>query len=252
NPGAVNSVTVTFNGPINDASFTTAQVHITGPGGVTIPVTSVTDISVTPLGQTNPHNVFQILFPSLAADGGYTVTIGPNVTDLAGNAMDQNHNLINGEAGDVFTFQIAVNSTDDGRFVSGLFNDILGRTSDAATFLSYLSTVDAARFGALPGIANTFVMSPKARTQLITELYASTGTPVSTLGIGNLTGVVNPTGVTNGVAALAAGVPLETIIDNIVASDPYFTQTRVGHNVNQNTTNFIIQAFRDLLGRDPL
>jgi hypothetical protein len=252
NPGAVNSVTVTFNEPINDASFTTAQVHITGPGGVTIPVTSVTDISVTPPGQTNPHNVFQILFPSLTADGGYTVTIGPNVTDLAGNAMDQNHNLINGEPGDAFTFQIAVNSTDDGRFVSGLINDILGRTSDAATFLNYLSTVDAGRFAALPGIANTFVMSARARTELVTELYASTATPVSTVGIGNLTGVVNPTGVTNAVAALAAGVPLETIIDNIVASDAYFIQTRVGHNVNQNTTNFVIQAFRDLLGRDPL
>jgi hypothetical protein len=251
-PGTVNSVTVTFNEPINGASFTTAQVHITGPGGVTIPVTSVTDISVTPPGQTNPHNVFQILFPSLTADGGYTVTIGPNVTDFTGNPMDQNHNLINGEPGDAFTFQIAVNSTDDGRFVSGLINDILGRTSDAATFLNYLSTVDAGRFGALPGIANTFVMSPQARTELVTELFGSGATPLSTIGIGDLTGqVLTPTQASFWVSQLNAGASVESIINAITSGVTYFTQTRAGHNVNGLDSNFLLQIFQDLLGRAP-
>jgi hypothetical protein len=257
NIGTVNSITVTFNEPILDSSFTTAQVKITGPGGINIPVTSITDISVTPLGQTNPHNVFQILFPTLTLDGGYTITIGPNITDLTGNPMDQNHNLINGQpgvapVGDAFQFQIAVNTTDDGRFISGLFNDILGHPASSNAFLTYLPGIDAGRAAALANLASAYVMGGGARGQLVTELFSSTATPSSTLGIGNLNGsTITPTDVNFWVNQLRAGMPVETLIDAIVAGSTYFTQTRAGHNVNGIDSNWVNQLFLDLLGRNP-
>jgi hypothetical protein len=257
NIGTVNSITVTFNEPILDSSFTTAQVKITGPGGINIPVTSITDISVTPLGQTNPHNVFQILFPTLTLDGGYTITIGPNITDLTGNPMDQNHNLINGQpgvapVGDAFQFQIALNTTDDGRFISGLINDIFGHAASSNQFLTYLPGVDAGRAAALVNLATGYVMGGGARNQLVTELFSSTATPLSTLGIGNLNGYsVTPADLSFWVGQLRAGMPVENLIDAIVAGSTYFTQTRAGHNVNGIDSNWVTQLFLDLLGRNP-
>jgi subtilisin-like proprotein convertase family protein len=47
------------------------------------------------------HNTqFDLTFPAQTAGGTYTVTIGPNVADVAGNLMDQNVNGVNGEADD--------------------------------------------------------------------------------------------------------------------------------------------------------
>jgi hypothetical protein len=248
-PGSIGSITVTFNHPIAASSFTTNQVHIVGPGGVNIPVGTITDITPTPLGKTNPHNVWQITFPTLTTIGTYTITIGPDVTDLVGNPMDQNGNGINGEASDVFTMQIAVNADDDGRFVSGLYNDILGRSVSTSEFLTQLGIVDGGRFGALPGFINAYMQSSAARTQLITELYKSSASPLSSIGLGNFVGSV-PGSVPTFVNMLNSGASLESIIDTIVGSPLYFLQT-ANHNINGIDANFLTALWNDLLGRNP-
>jgi RHS repeat-associated protein len=84
---------VTFNEPIDALTFTTQDVTIAGPEG---PV-SVTGVA--PLA----GDAFRITFPALATRGAYTATIGPDITDLAGNKMDQNQNGTQGEIpGDQF------------------------------------------------------------------------------------------------------------------------------------------------------
>ncbi len=75
----ISSMDVTFNQAVATASFTPAQVSLTGPSG------AVTISSVTALSPTT----FQISFGAQTAAGVYTYSIGPGVTDLAGNAMDQ-------------------------------------------------------------------------------------------------------------------------------------------------------------------
>src|SRR5205807_8607297 len=141
-------------------------------GGASVAPTMIQDVSLTPAGKPNPHNVFRVTFPALTPDGAYTFSIGPNVTDLVGNPMDQNQNTVNGEnPGDVFTFQIAVNSTDDGRFVTGLYNDLLARPADTSGFLGFLAPIDAARFSLLPGVANAYILTSTVRQQLIADLY---------------------------------------------------------------------------------
>ncbi len=84
-------VRLTFDESINPASFTTADVvSLTGPGGAITP-TGVSVVS----GSNNTQ--FDVTFAAQTAPGGYAVTVGPDILDAAGNAMDQNQNGTNGE-----------------------------------------------------------------------------------------------------------------------------------------------------------
>src|SRR5262249_42531828 len=57
---------------------------------------------ITPLpppGQPNPHNIDKIVFgTNQTAVGFYRVTLGPNISDYAGNKLDQNQNALSGGA----------------------------------------------------------------------------------------------------------------------------------------------------------
>jgi subtilisin family serine protease len=102
--GSINSsvglstVQLTFNEEINPATLTSAQVTLTGPGGV-IPAN---EVSVTPVAGSNDHE-FAVSFPKQTAAGAYTLKVGPDFQDWYGNDMNQNRNSRNGEAGDAFT-----------------------------------------------------------------------------------------------------------------------------------------------------
>jgi hypothetical protein len=90
-------VLVTFDHAINVSSFTTAQVAVYDQYGASGRV-----ISVTPVANSGNHS-FDVYFQPFAS-GGYRMVIGPNITDTAGNAMNQNANNLNGETpGDQFT-----------------------------------------------------------------------------------------------------------------------------------------------------
>ena len=91
--GGLSTVQLTFNEEINPATFTSADVTLTGPGGV-IPAG---EVSVTAADGSNDHS-FQLSFPAQTAAGTYTLTVGPGVQDWYGNDMNQNRNATNGEA----------------------------------------------------------------------------------------------------------------------------------------------------------
>jgi subtilisin-like proprotein convertase family protein len=105
--GPTDKLVVTFDGPVEPMTFTPAKMQIIGPQGQVIPVTSIDDITTSgPLG--NQHNVYRINFATQTAPGNYTIIIGPRISDSAGNLMNQNGNLTNGE-------------DPDDRFVTTLF-----------------------------------------------------------------------------------------------------------------------------------
>ncbi len=252
--GSLTSVTVTFNEAIG--SFPINQITITGPNGQVIKPLTATDVSIPPPGLPNPHNVWQITFAAQSADGIYTFKVGPDVTDLVGNDMDQNQNGINGEnPGDVYTFTVDLNSTDDGQFVSGLYNDLLNRPSDTAGFEGALAPIDAARSALLQQFAAAYVTSVGA-TQLINDLYQSSGAtystanPMSILGVGDLLPGV-PANQAFWDSVLAGGGTFEQIIISLVGSTQYFSQTGAGHDVNGSDSAFVTQVYEDLLGRAP-
>jgi subtilisin family serine protease/subtilisin-like proprotein convertase family protein len=89
-PGILSGVRLTFSEAILAASFGIEDVvNITSPRG-TLRATAVVPVAGT-------DNQFDILFPNQNTIGNYRVTVGPGITDLAGNEMDQNNNNRNGE-----------------------------------------------------------------------------------------------------------------------------------------------------------
>jgi subtilisin-like proprotein convertase family protein len=82
-----NKVRVTFNEAMTANSFTAADVSVSGPAAAV--VSQVVAVSATQ---------FDVVFTgNVTTPGTYTVHIGPDVRDLAGNQMDQNQNGVNGE-----------------------------------------------------------------------------------------------------------------------------------------------------------
>src|ERR1019366_7406113 len=95
----ISGITVTFSGPVDPATFSTAKVnYVTDPAGDPIPVASITDMyAVNPVLYPN-HNVYDIVFQSTQLRYGfYHVSIGSAISDYSGYQMDQNQNLVNGE-----------------------------------------------------------------------------------------------------------------------------------------------------------
>src|SRR5262249_39816945 len=98
-----NDVRVRFNEPMDPTTFTPDQVVFKGPAGNTIPINSIT-----PVAGTN-NTQFDVAFDFQGKIGNYTMTIGPNVFDTFGNAMDQDGNLKTGEIpDDQFVFKFTV------------------------------------------------------------------------------------------------------------------------------------------------
>lgn len=108
--GPTSQLDILFNGPVNPDTFTTADVTLLTPGGTPVQITNVELISPTSSDGTNPRNRFRITFASQSAAGLYQLTIGPNISDIAGNLMNQNGNTINGESSDAFTTGIFLNT----------------------------------------------------------------------------------------------------------------------------------------------
>lgn len=87
---ALSYVDLTFNEAIASSSFNPADATLTGPAGRIL----VGDVQ--PLAADR----FRVSFPPQSAEGTYRLTVGPAITDTAGNLMDQDADGDKGEAGD--------------------------------------------------------------------------------------------------------------------------------------------------------
>ena len=127
-------ILLTFNESIDAATFTTADVvSLTGPQG------PLTPTDVQPVSSVQ----FAVLFPSQTALGSYEVVVGPQITDTAGNPMDQDEDGILGEAlDDQFTGEASIVLVDDQRFDFGTANSPLAagyvRVSPSTTYSAAL------------------------------------------------------------------------------------------------------------------
>lgn len=245
----VTSIQVTFSEPVDPRSFTLDQVRsLSGPNG------PITPLAVRELDPIN-HQTFAIDFAPQRFDGTYTLSIGPNIWDLVdvtttpdfrGNLMDQNGNLVNGEDPfDRFTGTFVINSSDTGRYLSGLYNDLLGRASDTGGFVNFLGAVEQARLNALVPVALARVSSDEARGNLVAGFYSFAGAGARTpLPIGNFLGrVPSQAEIDSWVAALKNGATPEQIIAAFVSSPEYFQKN------GSTDTGFLDQLFLDLFGR---
>ncbi|HTK76938.1 MAG TPA: S8 family serine peptidase [Gemmataceae bacterium] len=87
--GRGNGVRVTFSEPVDPATFIAADVIMTNGRPVSI-------LGVAPVGTAGTQ--FDIRYEAKTSKGTFTVRVGPDVSDLAGNRMDQDHDGLNGEA----------------------------------------------------------------------------------------------------------------------------------------------------------
>jgi hypothetical protein len=140
--GVVNDVRVTFDEAIDASTFTLSQVvsftHTDGSG--------VTDLRPTLLG-VNPvaesgARQFDISFVSQFNLGDYALTFGPDIRDLDGRPMDQDHNGIAGEVPDdeytaTFTIQgpkvVATCVTAGTNFLPNAFSSVAKTGPDGSS-----------------------------------------------------------------------------------------------------------------------
>ncbi|MFO0946533.1 MAG: Ig-like domain-containing protein, partial [Planctomycetota bacterium] len=94
--GPYTGIQVTFNKDINGSSFTTADVTVTGPNGVSV------SLAGNPI-DSGDHRTFVINFASpQTIHGTYTWRVGSAVLDLAGNPMNQDDDFLVGEPTDFY------------------------------------------------------------------------------------------------------------------------------------------------------
>ena len=132
--GLATGATLTFSEAINPASFTTADLALTGPAG-TVSITSV--VAVAGSGNTK----FAVVFPALSAVGTYTLQVGPAVLDTAGNEMDQDGNGTNGQTTDTFSMNWVISATPPAdvtgpSITTGVFTLSNGRATGATLTFS--------------------------------------------------------------------------------------------------------------------
>ncbi len=139
--GQATGATLTFSEAIDPATFTTADVSLTGPTG-SLSITAVQAVA----GSGNTK--FTVSFAALTTDGTYTLKVGPNVNDTAGNPMDQNGNGVNGEASDTWSADWVVSpppaDKTGARVTAGKFTLTNNQATGAA--LTFSEAIDPATF----------------------------------------------------------------------------------------------------------
>ncbi|HQL08550.1 MAG TPA: Ig-like domain-containing protein, partial [Lentisphaeria bacterium] len=92
---SLSSLDVIFNEAIDATSFAIEDAVLTVPGGAVVQPTSVVRLD---------DLTYRLAFPAQTALGDYTLAVGPEIADLAGNVMDQDGDGTGGEAAeDMFT-----------------------------------------------------------------------------------------------------------------------------------------------------
>jgi subtilisin-like proprotein convertase family protein len=110
---SVSRVRVTFSEAIHAATFTAADItRILGPNGGLLAVSGVSAVA----GSNNTQ--FDVTFAARTAAGSYQFDVGPNLSDAAGNRMDQNGNGVGGEAADAYHVVFTVSKTSKQTFAN--------------------------------------------------------------------------------------------------------------------------------------
>ncbi len=139
--GPLNYVDLIFDEAIDANSFDPSDVSMTGPGGT---------ISPEAVQQLEP-TVFRVSFPEQSGEGIYVLTVGPQISDLAGNVLDQDQDGLKGEVDDRYAAVVEIDRTGPrvaGHSVAGVqniavrsFDMTFDEGIDAATFTPDLVTV---------------------------------------------------------------------------------------------------------------
>ncbi|MCY2989745.1 MAG: Ig-like domain-containing protein, partial [Planctomycetota bacterium] len=89
--GGVGAVDVDFSEDLDPATFTADDVNITDPVGQAVLATAIIPLT---------SRTYRLEFPVQTTPGQYTVVVGPQIADLTGRELDQDHDGASGETND--------------------------------------------------------------------------------------------------------------------------------------------------------
>ncbi|MBF0449937.1 MAG: hypothetical protein HQK75_04485 [Candidatus Magnetomorum sp.] len=113
----ISYVDISFDQPILSTLFTSDDLFMMGPEDQILLVEEPEQLSLT---------LYRLGFPEQSATGRYTIQIGPQIIDVAGNALNQDQDDINGESEDIYLAEFQLNVLPDTVLVinfSGSFDD---------------------------------------------------------------------------------------------------------------------------------
>lgn len=230
------TVRVTFSEPINVTSFTPDDVTFTGTGDPVL-AGRVTLVA----GSSNRQ--FDISFPAQAAPGSYTMVIGPDIQDGAGNWMNQDGDAYNREVpGDQYTaaFTLAAMPTKfDFGTASSPVEPGYARVTAATTYTSQ-------GFGWTSG--PVYDLQRTADVLIGDMNYAPDATFVVTVGAGNYTVTVTM-GDTGNYFHDAMGVYLQGSKVDEVSTKAYEVISRT-YNVTVDAGGLLTLRLKDEGGND--
>ena len=127
----VDQVIVNFSGSIQADTFTTADIRINGPNG------PITPLSIDSLNSST----YRIVVPSIEVEGTVDVIIDPDVVSSCGSMMNQDFDVIRGEATeDAFISSFTIDRSppsapeiDPIAFVPGTLNQTVSGTKEVGT-----------------------------------------------------------------------------------------------------------------------
>ena len=128
-------IAFTFNEPLDPASVDqTDIVSFTGPSGIDLLHQQNQQSQVYGISVVN--QTVTVFFQQQTALGTYTMVLGPHITDVAGNLMDQNANGTSGEPTDTYTatVQVEVNQPPAGTNKTVTIDEDTSYTFSAADF----------------------------------------------------------------------------------------------------------------------
>jgi hypothetical protein len=178
-----------FSGVIDPSTFTPDDVVVIGPDGKVVDNTTL-NLQVVEIDPNNPaarHDQWRITFDGskLGSDGLYKFTIGPDISDFAGNKMGQDGVLPNGQPSDSFSVTFLVGENDLIDFVKDTYSKLLtpagGPTripTVAELIAANVTAMNKARLAALGIVVKELLSttnSSEARQRLVERLFNNGG-----------------------------------------------------------------------------
>lgn len=182
-------IRVTFNGPVDPSTFTPDDVTLFDAVGNPVVITAVEMVSVPGVDGSNPQNVFEIRFATqsqLDPDkvGTFTLAFGPDIADPAGNRMNQNNNLVNGEPADAYSRSLLLNTSAAGVLsITGLpanvdagvpYTITIQTSSNDVRNVEFISTDSNATINGSPVIGQT-VTTDGSGQAIVTVVFTTAG-----------------------------------------------------------------------------
>lgn len=129
NSGAITGFKVKFSEAIQTSTLTAANIKVTSPSGSLLTVSGISAVA-------GSNNEFTFNITSSSNAGVYTIQVGPNVLDMAGNKMNQDGDTINGElTQDVYSASFTQTSTTTFNF----YNTTVAAIKDLTKTVSYIT-----------------------------------------------------------------------------------------------------------------